>query len=96
MTLLEFFSDIAPGRVTGSPAGSRDEEQCLVFSTSLQTEEDVNRISDTLNRLPGILEWSVDLEDWEKVLRVEVSGVDAGTIMSVLRERGVFTREMDT
>ncbi len=70
------------------------ETQCLVFRTSLQEKTDVVQITDTMNSIPGILNWSVDLEDWEKVLRVEVIGIQAREIISRLRSHNVVIREM--
>lgn len=70
------------------------ETQCLVFRTSLQDKTDVERITDTMNSIPGIQTWSVDLEDWEKVLRVEGTGIQAREIISRLRFHNVAIREM--
>lgn len=70
------------------------ETECLVFHTNLQTKTDVEYISEAMNNLPGILDWSVDLEDWEKVLRVEGIGIRAGQIETLLRSFHVDIREM--
>lgn len=70
------------------------EVECLVFRTNLQTKTDVERISEAMNDLPGILDWSVDLEDWEKVLRVEGTGIRAGQIKALLRSLHVDISEM--
>lgn len=43
----------------------------LVFKTSLSTKEDVNHIGAVLNNHPQILAWTVDLDDWENILRIE-------------------------
>lgn len=71
------------------------ETECLVFSTSLQTPEDVQRISGLMNHLPGITDWSVDLDDWEKVLRIEGTNLDTKAIISALRSEEVFIRQME-
>lgn len=71
-----------------------DKITCQVFSTNLQTPEEVEDISITLNGLKGIVDWSVDLEDWEKVLRVEGTGIQAREIKSRLRSHNVLIREM--
>lgn len=73
---------------------SVSETECLVFSTSLQTPEDVRRISGLMNHLPGITDWSVDLEDWEKVLRIEGVNLDATIIRKALMQKGIMIAEM--
>lgn len=71
-----------------------NEITCLVFSTSLQSEEDVEEISDLMNRLPGVLDWSVDLDDWENVLRIECKEISSEQIIGALTEKGVSVEEM--
>lgn len=70
------------------------ELSCFVFRTTLQNREEVERISGILNSLPGIVDWSVDLEDWEKVLRIECTGISSDKIIKVLREEGIYIEEM--
>lgn len=67
---------------------------CLVFRTNLQNAEEVKRISETMDSLPGIVDWSVDLEDWEKVLRVEGTGIQKQTVLKTLQNLGVDIREL--
>jgi hypothetical protein len=43
----------------------------LIFRTSVSTIKDVERIGIILNKCTQISTWSIDLEDWEKVLRIE-------------------------
>lgn len=71
-----------------------DKITCFVFRTNLQTPEDVEDISMTLNGMQGIIDWSVDLEDWENVLRVEGAGINPERIISKLRLLGVKIQEM--
>lgn len=73
-----------------------DKITCLVFRTNLQTHEDVESISATLNSIKGIIDWSVDLEDWEKVLRIEVVNINAQQIISFLKAQCVCIRQMET
>lgn len=45
-------------------------ENILVFRTNINSSEQCMAIEPILNALPAISEWSVDLEDREKILRV--------------------------
>ncbi len=75
---------------------TEDEAECLVFRTSLQTRNDVEKISAVLDNLPGITDWHVDLEDWEKVLRIECTGLSADHIIEILLLHGVKANAMST
>lgn len=44
---------------------------CLVFSTSIQDEKDLESAASVFNKISGIKDWSVDLDNWESVLRIE-------------------------
>ena len=50
-------------------------EGVLVFRTALKSRGDVNRVAPLLDQIAGRGRWHVDLEDWEKVLRIETSHV---------------------
>jgi len=67
---------------------------CLVFRTSLNDKDDVERVSGILNSLKGITDWHVDLDDWEKVLRIESEGVPAANIIDALQIAGVSIEEL--
>jgi hypothetical protein len=60
----------------------------LVFNTSLKTKDDINRIKPIIESFTKILEWSVDLEDWESVLRIVTSDPEIENIISA-RLRGI-------
>lgn len=68
----------------------------LVFRTSLKTEDDINRIKPILESFTKILEWSVDLEDWESVLRIVTSNPNIeNTISARLRGIGYDCEDLD-
>lgn len=70
------------------------EMTCLVFRTNISDKREVEYISKSLETISGITEWSVDLEDWERVLRVEGTGIEPQQIISVLRSLNVKIQEM--
>ena len=70
------------------------ELKCLVFRTSLQNSMDVEKISATLDNLSGISDWHVDLDDWEKVLRIECTDITATAIIRVLLKNGVKAEDL--
>ncbi|MEX0662372.1 MAG: hypothetical protein WEA58_02695 [Balneolaceae bacterium] len=74
----------------------KENVQCLVFRTSLQNQKEVENISTVLDDLPGISDWYVDLEDWEKVLRIECKGLSADKIIKTLFIEGIIAEAMPT
>lgn len=70
-------------------------QNVFVFSTSLQTDTDVESISPVLNRCSKIKVWSVDLEDADNVLRVEYQGLSASDIIGMLNANGYTCKELE-
>ncbi|MEX0610014.1 MAG: hypothetical protein WD016_07355 [Balneolaceae bacterium] len=70
------------------------EIKIRVFRTSLQNKEAVDLVSGILNNHPSVHDWNVDLEDWEKVLRVEYRDARVVEISEILRREGVEIDEM--
>ena len=62
------------------------EHQILIFATSVSCRKEVRQIKRLLGNCFSIFDISVDLEDWEKVLRIECAGVSESEIISKLRE----------
>lgn len=67
----------------------------LVFGTSINDDNDVRRIAGLLDGNGRIRKWSVDLEDWEKVLRIECCGLSANTVSRLLRRYGYECYELE-
>ena len=51
------------------------EEQILIFRTSVKNVRDIKHIAALFTLCPQIYKWNVDMEDWEKVLRIECQGI---------------------
>ncbi|REL32922.1 hypothetical protein DYD21_13980 [Rhodohalobacter sp. SW132] len=73
-----------------------EDVQCLIFRTSLQNRDDVEKISTTLDNLEGLSDWHVDLDDWEKVLRIVCTGLSAESIIKTLFRKGFIAEEIPT
>lgn len=68
----------------------------LLFTTNLMHEYDVHRISQKLDRLNYIFKWTVDLFDWERVLRVETNDRTMKVkIKSVLKKAGYYCNDLN-
>ena len=71
------------------------ENKILLFRTSITKRCDIKRIGKLLAEFPQIDKWNVDFEDWEKILRIECSGITALEISEVLRNNHIFASELE-
>lgn len=67
----------------------------LVFKTSVSTPSGVGRVEPLLNGLMRENEqWNFDLEDCDRILRVESFGTPAREVEDQLRKAGFFCEEL--
>lgn len=68
----------------------------LVFKTSVEKEQDVDQLRPLLDQMinPGE-RWNFDLEDCDKILRVETRQVESWTITAVLAQRGFYCTALE-
>ena len=68
----------------------------LIFRTSVSNTEDMEHLSSVLNKCPQIKTWSIDLEDWEKVLRIECSKkLESKDISMMLKDVDIYISELE-
>ncbi|MDR0794840.1 MAG: hypothetical protein LBE79_02120 [Tannerella sp.] len=63
-------------------------KQILVLKTSLAARSDVEKAAKLLDSHIQIIEWNVDLEDCDRVLRVECIGLTEADIVEILNWLG--------
>lgn len=69
--------------------------EILIFKTDINTEDNLNEISSHLNSIKEIHKWTVDLEDREKILRIESNGLTALEIENRVKELNYNCKELD-
>jgi len=72
----------------------KKSDNIYVFITSVNTQMDINKIKDDLDKLHSLTKWSFDLEDCDRVFRVETSLKDPKEIMQILHEKGFYCKKM--
>ncbi|MES3019677.1 MAG: hypothetical protein V4721_17950 [Bacteroidota bacterium] len=71
-------------------------KQVLVFKTSVHSSRDVSIVEPLLHKLLDKTErWTFDLEDCDKVLRVEAEFVAADSIIEKFKSAGVMCAELE-
>lgn len=67
----------------------------LVFKTNVSSRRKAKRAGDVLAALPTVCKWNFDLDDCDKVLRIEATKMETGMIEKLLRAAGFACEELD-
>ncbi len=61
-----------------------------IFRTNIQSETKLNTLKTTFEKCIGVLDWSVDLEDIDNVLRIEAAmNLNERDIINLVSKEGV-------
>lgn len=66
----------------------------LIFKTNIQSEQALKEVAGLMSANSSLLNWSVDTEDIDRVLRVKSTKNDALEIISVLNKAGYNCEEL--
>lgn len=66
----------------------------LVFKTNLRFKKQINAVTPHINNLLGIARWNVDLDDIDKVLRIESTDLSPRSVEAILQQAGYFCEEL--
>lgn len=67
----------------------------LIFKTNIRDEYDVEKIASLMLEDPRIKRWNIDLQDIDKVLRIEAQQVQEQEIIASLRKAGYRCEELN-
>lgn len=67
----------------------------LIFITSVEKPEQVSEVKPLLTSVPAITGWNFDLEDCDKILRIESNNISPRYIESLLQTAGYDCRELE-
>ncbi len=65
-----------------------NSKKVLVFKTNVRQEEDLKILKPVFEQQREVLKWSVDMDDEDKVLRIETRTLPAKKIESLVLEAG--------
>lgn len=65
----------------------------ILFVTNIQ-HSDLEKLSAVLGDIPGVVKWTIDLEDCDHVLRIVGNGVCSDMLQSKLNEAGFTCQHM--
>jgi hypothetical protein len=67
----------------------------LIFTTSVEKPEQVTEVRPLLTAVPAISGWNFDLEDCDKILRIEAHDISPRYIESLLQTAGFECHELE-
>lgn len=63
-------------------------KQVLVFKTNIRTNEDRLSVKPALDSEEGIINWNVDMQDVDCVLRIETPGITDHEVIALINRHG--------
>jgi len=66
----------------------------LIFKTNIRFKKDVAKVAACLQQYSGIVRWNVDLEDIDKVLRIETYAATSKSIITSIKQCGYECDEL--
>ena len=73
---------------------SNNKRNILIFRTSITTKLEIERIKILFAQYSQIHKWNLDFEDWEKILRIECTGLTAHEIVAMLKIIDIYAEEL--
>ena len=70
--------------------------ELFIFKTNIQNQEKLKSIKPLLNQHPLFIKWSIDLEDIDRVLRIEAKqNTRESDVLKLIRRLGVSCEDLE-
>jgi hypothetical protein len=66
-----------------------------VFKTSVKSEKDIRQLESYLNQIIPQIKWNFDLEDCDKILRIESKKNISTMVINFLSSKGYHCKELN-
>ena len=68
--------------------------EVLILKTNIRYKKQVNKVAPLLNERNSIARWNIDLNDIDKVLRIESDDMALTEIVQLIEEAGFYCEEL--
>lgn len=68
--------------------------EVLVFKTNVRYKKNIHEVAVRLDQFTDINRWNFDLQDKDKILRVETADLSAEVIENTLKQAGYYCKEL--
>jgi hypothetical protein len=66
----------------------------LIFKTNINTPELIKKAGSILSAQSEIKKWNVDMDDCDKVLRIETSRYEVENVIGILKPHEIYCEEL--
>jgi copper chaperone len=66
----------------------------IKFKSNIKCSGCINRVTPHLNKQEGIVKWAVNILTPEKILTVEVEGIEAKEVIEAVKNAGFIAEEL--
>jgi hypothetical protein len=80
--------------VSAVTAAALSSIEILVFKTNLTNTKRISEVEPLLDVHPHIVQWNVDLDDCDKVLRIVSKNIAAPEVESIILSAGYYCEEL--
>ena len=71
------------------------ESEILIFRTNINTFDQLKKVDTILSGQTAIRKWNIDLDDCDKVLRIETSILQIENVIDFLKPHDIFCEELE-
>ena len=71
-------------------ANDNKQKSIWIYTTNIDTSDMINQVEPIINAQPEVMTWSVDTEDVDNVLRVEVKNLAENHLETLLSAHGFY------
>jgi len=69
--------------------------EIFIYKTNVSTQRHVQQVRALFERMLSIKRWTFDLEDCDKVLRIEARGLQRETVARILAKAGILCEPLE-
>ncbi len=73
---------------------SNSANDILVFKTNIRFKNQINAVRRHIEEEPQIIKWNLDLQDIDKILRIESIDLQPAVIESIVQKAGYYCEEL--
>jgi hypothetical protein len=73
---------------------TKEVREILLLKSSPHNYNDVKNMAFVLNNQPRIVAWNIDLDDCDKIIRIECEGLKVEEIINSLSQIGIWVEDV--
>ena len=71
------------------------QSEIHIFKTNITTLEQIRKVDRILSNQSEIQKWNIDIDDCDKVLRIETSSLEMENVIGILKPHHIYCEELE-